>query len=96
LLFHNLAQRYAEVLESIQRITGRRFRRVYIMGGGNQNEVLNRLTGEATGLEVVRAGTECSTLGNFAVQLATMEGHSGPGRARPSARWAKRLKASAR
>jgi len=43
------------------------------MGGGSQNELLNSLTAQATGLEVHRAGTECSTLGNFAVQLATLE-----------------------
>jgi rhamnulokinase len=44
------------------------------MGGGSQNDLLNRLTAAATGLNVVRIGSECSTTGNFAVQLATLEG----------------------
>ena len=89
-LFHSLAARYAEVLRNVAIITGKRLRRLYIMGGGSQNELLNRLTAEATGLQVIRAGTECSTLGNFAVQLAALEPHS-PTLTRPTAAWAARL-----
>lgn len=85
-LFHSLAARYAEVLRKAAEITGKHFRRIYIMGGGSQNELLNRLTAEATGLEVSRAGTECSTVGNFAVQLARLE-DGNPGSAQV-AKWA--------
>jgi len=84
-LFRSLAARYAEVLASVAAITGKRLRKLYIMGGGSQNELLNSLTAQATGLEVHRAGTECSTLGNFAVQLATLEHTPGP---RPATHWA--------
>jgi rhamnulokinase len=87
-LFHSLAARYAEVLHNVATITGKKLRRLYIMGGGSQNELLNRLTAETTGLEVIRAGTECSTLGNFAVQLAALEPIDPP---RPTAAWAARL-----
>jgi rhamnulokinase len=89
-LFYSLAARYAHVLHSVAEITGKRFRRLYLMGGGSQNEFLNRLTAEATGLEVLRAGTECSTLGNFAVQLATLE-KMGDLTSRPACVWAGRL-----
>jgi rhamnulokinase len=87
LLFHSLAARYAEVLRSVSAITGKALSRIYIMGGGSQNELLNRLTSEATGLPVCRVGTECSTIGNFAVQLATLESH-GP---HSTSAWAGRL-----
>jgi rhamnulokinase len=87
-LFHSLAARYAVVLRKVSEITGKQFRKLYIMGGGSQNEFLNRLTAEATGLEVCRAGTECSTVGNFAVQLATLQPSSLP---RPAAAWAATL-----
>lgn len=73
-LFHSLAARYGEVLHGIAEVTGKRFRKLYIMGGGSRNELLNRLTAEATGLEILRVGTECSTLGNFAAQLSALEG----------------------
>jgi len=87
-LFHSLAARYAVVLRKVSEITGKHFRKLYIMGGGSQNEFLNRLTAEATGLEVCRAGTECSTIGNFAIQLATLEPTS---TSRPAAAWAASL-----
>ena len=73
LILHSLAQRYAEVLMRIRHHTGNPIRRVFIVGGGSQNTFLNRLTAEATGLEVRRGSVESSTLGNFAVQLATLE-----------------------
>jgi rhamnulokinase len=77
-LFHSLAARYADVLAQIARITGKVFRRVYMLGGGSQNEFLNELTAKATGLPVVRAATEGSTIGNFAAQLATLESDEFP------------------
>lgn len=77
-LFHSLAARYADVLVQIAWITGKVFRRVYMLGGGSQNEFLNELTGKATGIPVVRGGTEGSTIGNFAVQLATLESEESP------------------
>ena len=92
-LFHSLAARYAVVLRNVSEITGKHFRRLYIMGGGSQNEFLNRLTAEATGLEVSRAGTECSTLGNFAVQLATLE-RTETSSPRATCEWAAKLTAA--
>ncbi len=73
LILHSLAARYAQVLGAIEQITGKHLKRVYIVGGGSRNEVLNRLTAKATGLDVVRGATESSTLGNFAVQMAALE-----------------------
>ncbi len=92
LLFHSLAARYAEVLRSLQEITGKRINKIYVMGGASRNELLNRLTSEATGLPVQRAGVEASTIGNFAVQLARLENgeEAAPG-ARAIAAWAERL-----
>ena len=74
LLFHSLAQRYADVLSAIERITGKQLKRLFIVGGGNQNQLLNRLTAQRTGLDVILGPTEGSTVGNFAVQLAVLQG----------------------
>jgi rhamnulokinase len=74
LIFHSLAARYAKVLDRVAFLTGKRLRRLFIVGGANQNTFLNRLTQEATRLEVLRGSPESSTVGNFAVQLATLEG----------------------
>ncbi len=91
LLFHSLAARYAEVLRQVSAITGKTLHRVYVMGGGSQNEMLNRLTAEVTGLRVCKVGTECSTIGNFAVQLASLEdghGRLGSGSGHSVSAWA--------
>jgi len=73
-IFHSMAERYAEVLGSIAAITGKRLKRLFIVGGGSKNTLLNRLTAERTGLEVLRGSTESTTLGNFAIQMAVLHG----------------------
>jgi rhamnulokinase len=91
LIFHSLAARYAVVLNRVAFLTGKRLKRLFIVGGASQNAFLNRLTQEATGLEVFRGAPESSTVGNFAVQLATLEGSRDPvtgAHAEPVARWA--------
>jgi sugar (pentulose or hexulose) kinase len=60
------------------------------MGGGSQNELFNRLTANAAGLLVIHAGTECATIGNFAVQLAALEDRNEV-IARPTCGWAAQL-----
>jgi len=74
LIFHSLAERYAVVLRDASRITGMKIRRLYIVGGGSRNELLTRLTARTTGLEVLTGSTESTTLGNFAIQLAALNG----------------------
>jgi rhamnulokinase len=74
LILHSLAARYGEIVASLTRLTGKRFRRMYIVGGASRNTLLNRLTASATGLEVLCGAVESATIGNFAVQLAALEG----------------------
>jgi rhamnulokinase len=74
LILHSLAARYGEIVASLTQITGKRFRRLYVVGGASRNRLLNRLTASATGLEIVCGAVESSTIGNFAVQLAALEG----------------------
>ena len=78
LIFHSLAARYRQVLARIETHTGKHLRRVFIVGGGSRNEYLNTLIAQVTGLEVHRGSPESSTIGNFAMQLAVLEGHSAP------------------
>ncbi len=78
LILYSLASRYAEVLGRVKQHTGKELRRVFVVGGGSRNAQLNRLTAEMTGLEVCCGSVESSTLGNFAVQLATLESACSP------------------
>lgn len=76
LIFHSLAHRYGEVLHDMAQFTGRQMERIYVVGGGRLNPLLNRLTTEATGLPLSCGAVESSTIGNFAVQLAALESAS--------------------
>ena len=73
LILHSLAARYGEIVSSLAHITGKKLRRMYIVGGGSRNTLLNELTAAATGLEVRCGAVESATIGNFAVQLAALE-----------------------
>jgi len=68
-----MAARYAEVLSAISRITGKKLRRLFIVGGGSQNALLNQITGQRTGLEIILGSAESTTIGNFAVQMAALQ-----------------------
>lgn len=76
-IFHSLAARYASLLDEIAEMTGQRPHHISIVGGGSQNEYLNLLTAQSSGLPVQRCSAESSTLGNFALQWARIEQPSG-------------------
>jgi rhamnulokinase len=73
LIFHSLASRYAKVLDRVAFHSGKKLKRLFVVGGASRNKFLNRLTQEATGLEVFCGAAESSTVGNFAVQMAVLE-----------------------
>jgi rhamnulokinase len=90
-IFASLAQRYTEVLRALQEVTACRFQRLYVVGGGSQNEFLNRLIAERTGLDVKRGPVESSTIGNLAIQFASLESGNADVTPADVARWAARL-----
>lgn len=75
-IFHSLAKRYAEVLDSVGRITEKKLKRVFIVGGGSKNEFVNRLTEKYSGLKVITGSSEATTIGNFAIQIAALRGET--------------------
>lgn len=70
-IFESLASRYASVLRSLEEMLGHRLQRIHVLGGGSLNQLLTRLTAQHTGLPVETGNVESSTIGNFAVQLAS-------------------------
>jgi rhamnulokinase len=101
IIFSSLASRYADVIKNLESLTGRKFTRITVLGGGSRNALLARLTEESTGLNVSPGEVEGSTLGNFAVQLASLsspDSSSAPSTSAPPAEqvsaWAAFLAAS--
>ena len=65
----SLAKKYAEVKAQMERCTNKKINKIYIVGGGSRNQLLNRLTAEFTGCEVVRGEVEATAMGNILVQM---------------------------
>ena len=70
-IFESLAARYASALAQLEQMLGRRLSRIHVIGGGSRNSLLTNLTALRTGLPVDAGQAESSTIGNFAVQLAS-------------------------
>lgn len=64
----SLATKYAEVKKLLEKCSGRKIETIYIVGGGSQNRLLNRLTEELTGAKVVCKAVEATAIGNIKVQ----------------------------
>lgn len=67
--YRSLADGYRKAIEEIEKNTGMRCRKLYIVGGGAKNAFLNRLTGEATGKQVIALPIEATALGNLKIQM---------------------------
>ncbi len=68
-VYHSLAQSYGETVKEIEAITGNTYGAVHIIGGGSQDEYLNRLTAEYTGKTVYAGPTEATAIGNLLIQM---------------------------
>jgi len=68
-ILESLAFKYRVVLESLERLTGRKVREIRIIGGGSRNRLLNQFTADATGRTVIAGPVEATSLGNIAMQM---------------------------
>jgi rhamnulokinase len=67
-ILESLAERYRQVLESLETLAGHRFNVVHIVGGGSRNSLLNQLVANATRRTVVAGPTEATAIGNVLIQ----------------------------
>ncbi len=55
--------------ESLAQVTGKPIDRIYIVGGGSQNHLLNQFTADALNCTVVAGPVEAASIGNVIMQL---------------------------
>jgi len=67
-IFDSLALKYKEVLNDLQKVAPFRIEKLHVIGGGSQNNLLNQLTADATGLPLVAGPSEATALGNVMMQ----------------------------
>ena len=67
-VLESIALKYRWVLEHLEEITGTPFERIYIIGGGTQNRLLNQFTADATQCTCFTGPVEATALGNVLMQ----------------------------
>ena len=67
-VFESLALKYRYVIWQAGDLTGRKVRKIHVVGGGSQNALLCQLTADASGLQVVAGPVEATAVGNVLVQ----------------------------
>ena len=67
-IYNSLSDDYARTVKELEKLTGKTFTSLNIVGGGSQDEYLNQRTADATGLPVYAGPTEGTALGNLIVQ----------------------------
>ena len=75
-ILESLALLYGKVLEDLEEVSGWDIGRLHVVGGGCRNHLLNQLTADATGCEVVAGPVEATAMGNVLVQAVCL-GHLG-------------------
>lgn len=68
-IFEGLALKYRFAKESLAQVTGKPIEKIYVVGGGSQNHLLNQFTADALNCLVVAGPVEASSIGNIIMQL---------------------------
>lgn len=68
-IYKSLATIYAETVVATEKITGKTFEILNIVGGGSKDEYLNKLTKQYTGKRVLAGPTEGTAVGNLLAQI---------------------------
>lgn len=68
-IYHSLALSYGKGADELEKLTGRRYEVIHIVGGGCQADYLNKLTAKYSGRKVLAGPVEGTALGNILVQM---------------------------
>jgi rhamnulokinase len=72
LICDSIGRGQAAAAANFERMTGRKFRRILMVGGGSKNRLLCQATADATGLPVLSFSLEGTAVGNLASQLIAL------------------------
>ena len=67
-IYDSLAFKYKNVLNQLEEITEKKITTLHIVGGGSNNDLLNQLTADVCGVNVVSGPTEATAIGNIMMQ----------------------------
>ncbi|MCJ7651277.1 MAG: rhamnulokinase [Candidatus Lokiarchaeota archaeon] len=67
-IFESLAFRYKQVTESMEKITNKKVKILYIIGGGSSNQLLNQFTANSLNIPIKAGPLEATAIGNILIQ----------------------------
>jgi rhamnulokinase len=73
-VLESLALYYRKTLREIERVTGRKIEKLYVVGGGTKNTLLNHFTANALQIPLIIGPSEATSVGNILVQAIAL-GH---------------------
>lgn len=68
-IYNSLAKCYADSLKQIEELTGMKYDRIHVIGGGSKADYLNRLTAKYTKIPVYAGPSEATAIGNVLAQM---------------------------
>ena len=72
IVYESLAIKYSIVNSAIEKLTGKKTKRIHIVGGGARNSLLNRFSASAAGIPVIAGPLEATAIGNILIQAKTL------------------------
>ncbi|MFM7749203.1 MAG: rhamnulokinase family protein [Opitutaceae bacterium] len=72
LICDSLGRGHADAMRAFERMTGKKFRRILMVGGGSKNRLLCAATAREAGVPVVSFALEGTAVGNIASQLISL------------------------
>jgi rhamnulokinase len=73
LICASIGQGHANCMTAFERMTGKKFKRILMVGGGSKNRLLCQATADAAGVPVVSFSLEGTAVGNIARQLIALK-----------------------
>ena len=75
-ILESIALRYRLVLERLEKVAGKQFNPLHIIGGGTKNHLLSQFSADCTGHTVITGPIEATAIGNILMQAISL-GHLG-------------------
>jgi rhamnulokinase len=68
-VFESLALKYRRIKELLAQVTGKPIDKIYIVGGGSKNLILNQFAADAMNCRIMAGPVEATSIGNLVMQL---------------------------
>lgn len=69
IIYLSLVKAYVQLRDDLEAVTGRKFKRIHVMGGGSRSKLFNQMIADGMGIPVLAGPSEATALGNVLAQF---------------------------